>query len=110
MRISLLIGEFKNSEAVQKNMENRLASGKINYDITDESTITCNGQSYITITYNFKNEENPYSHGISAFGIFENLAICGTDMQRGLSGRCPGDADRFFEQLYLRPSLGAADR
>lgn len=57
-------------------MENWLAAGKTNYDITDESTITCSGQSYITITYGFKNEENPYSHGISAFGVYENLAVC----------------------------------
>ena len=72
----LLIGEFKNSDAAQKNMETWLSAGQTNYNITDESTVTCNGQSYTLITYSFQNEENPYSHGVSAFGVYNNLAIC----------------------------------
>ncbi|MCH5344658.1 MAG: hypothetical protein J1E64_11510 [Acetatifactor sp.] len=75
-QLYLLIGEFKNSDAAQKNMENWLAAGQTNYNVTDESVVTCNGQSYTAITYNFQNEENPYSHGISAFGVCEDLAIC----------------------------------
>lgn len=75
-QLYLLMGEFKNSDTAQKNMENWLAAGQTNYDVTDESTITCNGQSYTAITYSFPNEENPYSHGVSAFGVYENLAIC----------------------------------
>lgn len=75
-RLYLLMGEFKNSDAAQKNMENWLAAGLTNYDVTDESVVTCNGQSYTAITYNFQNEKNPYSHGISAFGVYKNLAIC----------------------------------
>ena len=72
----LLMGEFKNSDAARKNMENWLAAGQTNYDVTDEAAITCNGQSYTAITYNFQNKENPYSRGISAFGVYENIAIC----------------------------------
>lgn len=75
-QLYLLMGEFKNSDAAQKNMANWLTTGQTNYDVTDESTITCNGQSYTVITYRFRNEENPYSHGVSAFGVYENLAIC----------------------------------
>lgn len=72
----LLMGEFKNSDAAQKNMTSWLAAGQTNYDVNDESTITCNGQSYTAITYSFQNKENPYSRGISAFGVYENIAIC----------------------------------
>ena len=75
-QLYLLMGEFKNSDAAQKNMATWLTTGQTNYDVTDESTITCNGQSYTVITYRFRNEENPYSHGVSAFGVYENLAIC----------------------------------
>ena len=75
-QLYLLMGEFKNTETAQKNMENWFATGQTNYDITDESTITCNGQSYSVITYSFQNEENPYSRGSSAFGVHNNLAIC----------------------------------
>lgn len=72
----LLMGEFKNSDAAQKNMANWLAAGQTNYDVTDESTITCNGQSYTAIIYNFQNKEKPYLRGVSAFGVYENIAIC----------------------------------
>lgn len=72
----LLLGEFKTSDAAQTNMDNWLTAGQNNYDITDEQTITCNGQSYIMLTYNFKNEENPYAHGVSAFGVCNDLAVC----------------------------------
>lgn len=75
-QLYFLIGEFKNSDAAQKNMETWFAAGQTNYNITDESTVTCSGQSYTVITYSFKNEENPYSHGVSAFGVSNNLAVC----------------------------------
>ena len=75
-QLYLLMGEFKNSDTAQKNMENWFTTGQTNYDVTDESAITCNGQSYTLITYSFKNKENPYSRGASAFGVYKNLAIC----------------------------------
>lgn len=75
-QLYLLMGEFKNPDTAQKNMESWFAAGQTNYDITDESTITCNGQSYTMITYSYQNEENPYSHGVSAFGVSNNLAVC----------------------------------
>lgn len=75
-QLYLLLGEFKNADAAQKNMDNWLKAGQTGYDVTDESAITCNGQSYTMITYQFTNKENPYSHGVSAFGVYKNLAVC----------------------------------
>ena len=75
-QLYLLLGEFKNPDTAQKNMEGWLAAGQTNYDITDEESVICNGQSYTVIIYNFQNEENPYSHGVSAFGVHEELAVC----------------------------------
>lgn len=75
-QLYLLLGEFKSSDAAQENMENWLATGQTNYDITDEQTVTCNGQSYTMLTYSFLNEENPYAHGVSAFGVHDNISIC----------------------------------
>ena len=75
-QLYLLLGEFKSSDAAQENMDNWLAAGQTNYDVTDEKTVTCNGQSYTMVIYNFQNEENPYAHGVSAFGVHQNLAVC----------------------------------
>ena len=75
-QLYLLLGEFKSTDAAQENMNNWLAAGQSSYDVTDEKTITCNGQSYIMVIYNFQNEENPYAHGVSVFGVHQNLAVC----------------------------------
>ena len=75
-QLYLLLGEFKTSDAAQENMDNWLTAGQTNYDVTDEQTITYNEQTYTVITYNSISEENPYSHGISAFGVYNNLAVC----------------------------------
>lgn len=75
-QLYLLLGEFKDSDAAQKNMDSWLEAGQTSYDVTDDSAITCNGQSYTIITYHFSNKENPYSHGVSAFGVYKNLAVC----------------------------------
>lgn len=75
-QLYLLLGEFKNSDAAQQNMNNWLTAGQTNYDVITEDTVTYNEQSYTIITYNFANEENPYSHGVSAFGVHNNLAVC----------------------------------
>ena len=75
-QLYLLLGESKTPEVAAESMENWLEAGRTNYDVSAEETITCNGQSYTLLSYNFTNEENPYSHGVSAFGVFENCAVC----------------------------------
>lgn len=75
-QLYLLAGEFKNADAAKKNMADWLNAGQSNYDVTAEETVTYNGQDYTMITYNFINKENPYDRGISAFGVYENCAVC----------------------------------
>lgn len=75
-QLYLLAGEFKSSVAAQENMNNWLAAGKSNYDVINEENIDCNGQTYCLITYNFINADNPYDHGVSVFGTYEDTAIC----------------------------------
>ena len=75
-QLYLLLGEFKSSDAAQQNMDTWFTAGQTNYSTTDEETVTCNGQSYTVVTYNFDNEENPYERGVSAFGVHQNLAVC----------------------------------
>lgn len=75
-QLYLLAGEFKSTEAAQENMNNWLAAGKSNYEVISEGEIDCNGQIYSLITYQFTNAANPYDHGISAFGVYEDMAVC----------------------------------
>ena len=75
-QLYLLLAECKTAETAEDNRKSWLEAGQANYEVTGEETISCNGQSYTLLTYHFTNEENPYSHGVSAFGVFENSAIC----------------------------------
>ena len=75
-QLYLLLGEFKNNDAAQQNMDTWLSAAQTSYDVAEEETITCNGLTYTMVTYNFQNEENPYARGVSAFGVYNNLAVC----------------------------------
>lgn len=75
-QLYLLSGECKSAEAAKESMNEWLNAGLSNYDVTAEETITCGGQNYTMITYNFANKENPYAKGISAFGVHDSLAVC----------------------------------
>lgn len=75
-QLYLLLGEYKSGGDAEKNMAGWIDAGRSNYDVTAEDTVTCNGQAYTMITYNFINQENPYARGVSAFGVYENCAIC----------------------------------
>lgn len=75
-QLYLLAGEYTDAASAEKNLSDWLEAGRSNYEVSKEQTLTFNGQSYTIITYRFINEENPYSHGMSAFGINENLAVC----------------------------------
>ena len=75
-QLYLLLAECKTAEAAEDNRKSWLEAGQANYEVSDEKTISCNGQPYTLLYYRFTNEENPYSHGVSAFGVFENCAIC----------------------------------
>ncbi len=75
-QLYLLSGEFNSAETAEANMADWLAAGQSNYDVSAEETVTYGGQSYTMITYDFINKENPYARGISAFGVYENCAVC----------------------------------
>lgn len=72
----LLLGEYKNTQTAQDNRDAWLTAAKTNYEVLSEEEITCNGQTYSLITYNCIHEDNPYARGISAFGAYEDSAVC----------------------------------
>ena len=75
-QLYLVLGEHKSSEEANKDMIKWLDAAKGNYEVVAEEEISCNGQSYRLLTYNCVNENNPYERGISAFGVYDNTAVC----------------------------------
>ena len=45
------------------------------YNVLDTRSATCNGQKYTLVSYSFASETNPYTRGVSAFGVYETYAI-----------------------------------
>lgn len=72
----LLLGESKNPESAQNNVDTWLNAAKSNYEILNEELVTCNDQTYTLITYNCISENTPYEQGISAFGTIGSSAVC----------------------------------
>ncbi|MDE7341241.1 MAG: hypothetical protein K2N80_11905 [Lachnospiraceae bacterium] len=75
-QLYFLLGEFKDTEAAQNNMDTWLSAGRTNYEIITEENVTCNSLNYLLITYQFLHDDNPYARGVSAFGVFDNNAAC----------------------------------
>lgn len=75
-QLYFLTNEAASGEKAATSCDTWLSAAKENYDLCAEDTITLNGQSYTVITYTCTNEDNPYDHGVSAFGVCDNIAIC----------------------------------
>ena len=75
-QLYLLLEEFANNEKAQENMDTWLGKGRSNYKVSTEEEIVYNGQTYLVLTYTFQNENNPYTRGVSAFAVRDNLAVC----------------------------------
>lgn len=75
-RLYLLLGEFASGEKAQENKDAWLEKGKSSYEISSEEEIVCGGQTYQKITYTFRNENNPYVRGVSAFAVHGKFAVC----------------------------------
>lgn len=72
----LLLGEYSSPDRASENMGKWLATGKNNYEVLAEEEITCNGQTYTMISYNFNGADNPYAKGVSFFGACNKSAVC----------------------------------
>lgn len=75
-QLYFLVSETSKEESAQKYCSTWLAAAKKNYDVQTEKSITCNDYSYTLITYDCISEDNPYDHGVSAFGVCGNTAVC----------------------------------
>lgn len=74
-RLDVLVYGRKDADSAQQAMADWAARQAETYDVTDSQKQTCNGQEYTVSTYICKSETNPYSRGISAFGVYNDYAI-----------------------------------
>lgn len=75
-QLYLLTNEAISEENANTSRDTWLSAARTNYEVITEDTVTLNGQSYTLITYNCTNKDNPYDHGVSAFGVCGTTAVC----------------------------------
>lgn len=97
-QLYLLTGEFADGETAQGNRDEWLEKAESNYDISAGEETFCNGQPYLMITYTFPGENNPYARGVSAFGVYENSAVCiELTCREDFAGDLPAILTEFLE-------------
>ena len=75
-QLYFLLSEGKTADSAQRSVDSWLSSADENYNITENTEITCGGQNYTCITYTVDNEDSPYDRGISAFTTAGTDAAC----------------------------------
>ena len=74
-RLDVLVYGRKDSAAAQQALEEWTARQAETYDVTASGKQTCSGADYTISAYTCKSEANPYSRGVSAFGVYKDYAI-----------------------------------
>lgn len=72
--VLLLMGSSTVEEA-QMNMEEWLDLATNNYSVTNTAQQIYNNQEFTVLTYTFPSNASPYTHGVSAFTVFDTWAI-----------------------------------
>ncbi len=75
-QLYLLLEEFVSNEKALMNLDTWINQQKATYDILSEEEVTYNGQTYTLFVYKCTHEDNPYDHGVSAFGVHDKSAVC----------------------------------
>lgn len=75
-QLYFLTDEAESKEKAKKRYDVWLSAAKENYNVDTEKSVTLNGQTYTLITYSCTSKDNPYDHGISAFGICGTTTVC----------------------------------
>ena len=74
-QLYLLLLSREDAAGAQAAVDDWLAQEQQTYTVTDTRTETHNGQAYTVLTYQTRSDDNPYSRGAVAFGVFENYAV-----------------------------------
>lgn len=76
VQLYLILSEHKTTTAAGNDMSKWIDLAEEKYEVLTEEEILCNGHSYSLITYLCAGETDSCDRGISAFGVYDNTAMC----------------------------------
>ncbi len=75
-QLYLLVSECDSSEQAQINCDNWQSAARENYLVYNQETKAMAGQSYTLLFYHCNPDSSPYDHGVSAFAVIGENAVC----------------------------------
>lgn len=75
-QIYVIMQEYRHADAAQSGIAQWTAREKQTYETGAEASVTCSGQVFTLIPLLKGSEANPYSHGVAAFAVRGNWAVC----------------------------------
>ncbi len=97
-QLYLLLQDCEGQEEAAQTCRDWQTREEERYEVSETSTLETGGTVWTLITYTVANEDNPYARGISAFGVWEDQALCA---ELACRADYPGDeAERL--QTFLR--------
>lgn len=75
-QLYLLMKDCKSEETAAEAISEWQAQEEESYTVSETWSEDCGGVTFTFLVYTTDSEDNPYARGISAFGYWEDLAIC----------------------------------
>ncbi len=75
-QLYLILGETDSEDSASESFESWLSAAKENYEITNEEEVEIGEVTYTILEYDCVSETSPYTHGVSAFCLKEDCAVC----------------------------------
>lgn len=73
--VYLLLGGYKSEEEAQAALDQWQELARQNYQIEATTSESHNGQDFTVTACSFDSETNPYTRGVSAYGVYRNFAL-----------------------------------
>lgn len=74
-QLFVLLAKTESAEKAAETLAEWMGIGEEMYVLVSNTQEICGGQEFTVITYSYSSEDNPYSAGASAMGVFQNYAV-----------------------------------
>lgn len=103
-RLDVLVYGRRDEAAAREALEDWIARQGETYDVTASEEQAHNGQAYTVSMYTCKSNTNPYSRGVSAFGVYGSYAVSAElNCEDGFSGDEAAILSDFLDGCHYAP-------
>jgi len=75
-QIYVIVQEYRDPDSAAEGIAQWIAREKTTFEAGTQCSFVCNDQEYAVLPLAGGSENNPYRHGVAAFGLRNNWAVC----------------------------------